>query len=327
MQEEKDVRTWSEEEMVISSRTPQLPFQKEIGFLKSIGWGQRKLFFATLNFINRYWDPRKSANPKIVYAGAAEGDNIAILSLFYPEFEFHLYDPREFRIKPTDKIKIYQQLFTDKDALHWAGRNDVYLLSDIRTGDYEGLEPSLREETIKKDMYMQMEWHKTIKPIRSLLKFRLPYVSVETSPPNMRYLGGTIMLQPWIPPRSTECRLVPFEDSREVDWDIKKYDSQMFWHDIVRRVKFRYVNPFTKTLDNIDEPELLNDYDSVLEAQILHDYLMKRTQNSTLTKIRDLSRLVTKELNTYTVAKLAMRDLRQKEPAKMPKSVVRFLRK
>ena len=104
---------------------------------KCIHWGQRKLLLTVIQFLTLFWDPTQVPNPVVVYAGAAPGNNIGVISQLFPEVEFHLYDPRPFKIKPIEgKIYLYNQYFTNKDAEKWSDRSDIYFISDIRTADY-----------------------------------------------------------------------------------------------------------------------------------------------------------------------------------------------
>jgi len=263
----------------------------------SLGFGQRKLLLTLVQFLTLFWNPNKVKKPIVVYAGAAPGNNISIVSKMFPEMEFHLYDPRSFKIKPDDKIKIYKQLFLDEDAKKWSGRSDIFFISDIRTADYtKEKDLDKNEEQIAKDMDMQKIWVNTIKPVYAHLKFRLPYTG-GNRPNTVNYLNGYILKQPFAPPTSTESRLVPFNTFEEKEWSCQKYQSQMFHHNVIVRETIKYINPFTDFYEPIDNKELLNDWDSTAEGKILSDYLMKRTGKSSLSLVRSLSRTVTNKLS------------------------------
>ena len=67
--------------------------------------------------------------------GGASGDHIPLLSSMFPAMTFHLYDPAKFSIKETDRIVIFNDLFTDESVNKYKGRNDVFFISDIRSVD------------------------------------------------------------------------------------------------------------------------------------------------------------------------------------------------
>ena len=76
---------------------------------------------------------------------------------------------------------LVKQFFTNETATQWAGRNDVYFMCDIRQLTYnreEDLTEDVKrrnEDIVWGDMLSQQEWVKIIKPVKSFLKFRLPY--------------------------------------------------------------------------------------------------------------------------------------------------------
>ena len=279
----------------------------------NLHWGQRKLLLVLLQFLNIFWDPVKVPIPKIVYAGAAPGINIPIVSMLYPEVEFHLYDPSPFKIKPTDKIKIYQEFFTDDVAKKWADRSDVYFISDIRTITLKkGINLDKHEKVIVDNMNMQMQWYNIIKPVFGQLKFRLPFTG-GNRPPKINYLYGYIFKQPWAPEISIETRLVPLPNHGLVVWDTKTYQNQMFYHNTEVRSKIKYYNPFGPGQNNttpIDGLELLNDWDSTTEAMIIASYLKKRTGTYTTEQVNSISRLLTSKINEGLKYKISLETRR-----------------
>ena len=277
---------------------------------KGIHWGQRKLLLSEIEFLTICWNPTTVPNPLCVYAGAAPGTHIPILSMLFPSIVFHLYDPREFSIKATDKITIYQEYFTDDVAQRYANRSDVFFICDIRTACYSDIEtkklssfgirkfdnrgnPIGNQQLIRKahkeaqvenedqiwvDMTMQQNWVMIMNPEEAFLKFRLPY-ALDGKDRIVQYLQGMVYWQAWAPQTSTETRLKPFRNASGVyeakDWSILEYEEWCFYHNVVEREQTKYLNPLTNTTAPIDPPELLNDYDSTAEAYILKLYYEK----------------------------------------------------
>jgi len=276
---------------------------------KAIHFGQRKLLLSEIWFLINYVEKAKFSNvssigndikitPHVVYAGAADGTHIAILSELFPNITFHLYDPRKFRIKSTDKIFIYNQYFTNKDASYWKDQqkinNNIFFISDIRTADYRTMSPEINEETIISDNRLQEKWVKIIKPVAAFCKYRPPY-PITAKYKTFKYLDGLIFKQPWAPQTSTETRLLikTQENNRiaEKDYDTELYQDQMFYHNTVIREQFRY------SADNIDAPELLNDWDSTAEYEILKQYFInKNNEEDVENKVKKLSKEITERL-------------------------------
>ena len=261
----------------------------------SVPWGQRKLLLVELAFFSLFWDPIQVPKPQIVYAGAAPGNHIEQLSIMFPEMTFHLWDPRPFQLAPSAQINIHQEYFTEEVAEQWKGRNDVYFISDIRTADYKDLDAEENERQITRDMYRQQDWHIIIKPVASLLKFRLPYSGVN-QPMTLPYLDGILLKQPWAPQTSTESRLVVVGEQIK-EWDCLAYEEQMFYFNTIVRETVQYYNLFDCSIQPIDSPELLNDFDSMAEVYVLGCYLRLRKVEPNKFLVATLSGVMTDSIN------------------------------
>lgn len=309
----------------LNENSPRCCYRRRADEEKStVHWGQRKLLLSEIQFLTLFWDPRKVPKPSVVYAGAAPGIHIPMLSAMFPDCTFHCYDPAPFKIPPTPKIVLYQQYFTDADAERWSGRNDVLFISDIRAADYKLLEERYgekegkrrNEEKIWEDMEAQQVWHLTINPVASLLKFRLPYVLDEFDRQLKKsYLAGHVFFQVWPPQTSTETRLVPIRDSSglyyDKEWDILTYEEQLFYHNSVEREQKKFLNPLTGLDDNIDGEELTNDYDSTAEAYILREYVIRMNTTVNPDMVVNLSRTITAQLNLHRKSRKTLSGVRQ----------------
>ena len=115
-------------------------------------------------------------------------------------------------------------------------------------------------------MLAQQRWHDIIQPIKSMLKFRLPWNAGHTE-----YLAGDVYIQPFGPVTSTETRLVPYGHKR-VTWDNKKYEEQMFYFNTVTRVaRYSHTMPVGRAGYGLDYC-----YDCSAEVDILLQYLCTR---------------------------------------------------
>lgn len=139
-----------------------------------------------IEFLTLYGDEECT----IVYAGAAPGTHTNYLSTLFHKFRFILIDPAPFDAKPTNKIEIINDFFTDYLATKYEGTKTLFIC-DIRSMEMKMSEDE-KEHRVREDMQMQMNWIKIMKPKASMLKFRLPYTSGETE-----YLKGTIFLPVW----------------------------------------------------------------------------------------------------------------------------------
>lgn len=280
------------ENIYLNESDPELEYRRRKDEEKiSVAYGQRKLCIMLINFFTLYYQPNNPCK-KVCYVGASPGSNIQIAVDLFPELEFHLYDPSPFKIKPSKRVILYNQYFTDEDAKLWS---DIpcYFISDIRTADYtKAKDLDDNEEQIQKDMEDQMRWYNIIKPVKAHLKFRLPYTG-GNRPLFVKYLDGVLFKQAFAPETSTETRLVPHGPNIMKDWDCLKYQSQMFYHNVVIRETVRYLNPLDESETPIDYPELTNDYDSACEIYTLMLFL--QLNKNSINPI-DLSREITKKL-------------------------------
>ena len=131
-------------------------------------------------------------------------------------------------------------------------------------------------------------------------------------------------------------------------WDCTKYQSQMFYHNVTVRETFVYSNPFLEVTEKlisnsdpdkalIDPPELLNDYDSLAETNILLSYLNKvkkdlpdemgpetkvLSEGNQLEQIQKLSRRITNSL-TEKGKKVTLKFLRSNPRYIKDKHIVR----
>ncbi len=250
-----------------------------------IHFGQRKLMLSEVQFLHEYYDVNEiDGIPIVIYVGAASGLHISLLSKWFPQFIFHLYDPQPFVIKETSKIKIFNTLFTDEIAQKYTNlSNRIFFISDIRTADWRKNHKNASEITSDKekawylgcktteddvwnDMQLQQKWVMMINPLHCLLKFRLPWPQKNQTNFNVEYLKGAIYYQPYSPHTSTETRLKPIKNQNGIyevtTYDIRKYEEQLFYHNIYTREHKKYNHDFISS-------ELKTDYDSNLEVFIL----------------------------------------------------------
>lgn len=242
-----------------------------------VHWGQRKLLVSEIEFLTLF----AKRGDTVVYVGSASGIHIPFLSSLFHGIHFDLYDPGEFAIKPTRFIRIFNQLFTDDDALKYKGRDDILFISDIRSGTPEDGEER-NDRAIRADMKAQMEWHGIIVPRHSMFKFRLPWDDGKTT-----YLKGKIAFPVRGPPTTTEGRLITGEyETGTATYDNRWYEQAMFYFNTVTRTA-RYKIPISdQNVDAFDQC-----YDCYAEFFIARNYLRRKTgTDPTIGEIADLLR-------------------------------------
>jgi len=229
-----------------SKRFPMSDVPANIDGLRRLRWhsnngnhhnhhvGQRKLLMSEVDFLSNY----ARTGDTIVYAGAAPGTHMPLLASLFPNLRFKLYDPRKFkystRTPHAARIKTYQQFFLDKDALSFAGRDDVLFISDIRTGTDEVQFPS--EEAVRGDMNLQRRWVELMQPRAAMLKFRLTY----GESPDYEYFDGDVRLQAWAPKFSSETRLIATRPYTLKMYSSAEYDDKLYFYNKIIRMWATY---------------------------------------------------------------------------------------
>jgi hypothetical protein len=218
---------------ILLPSAPQTPYRNRNLDYKSVDhFGQRKLLLSEIEFLTIVLT---TPHASVLYVGAGPGIHIPELISLFPQCKFTLYDTTAF-VHGLDKMaKLHTRLFTDNDAK--VERPDFFI-SDMRSMD------------IPEDMRAQERWVQIMKPVASLLKFRLPWDKGKT-----QYLNGLIMLPIWGPKTTTEGRLLVTDPESQVEYDNFKYESQMYHFNTVTRT----ANP-SKCFDCESEDYVLGDY-------------------------------------------------------------------
>lgn len=311
-------------------------FSEGSGLIQGTKFGQRKLFFALLQFVTYYCRPENIPEDEnkyiIVYAGAAHGNNIAFVSKLRPDIEFHLYDPGTFKINEVKgKIIIYNTethptktgdkdgFFTNDEAKYWREKQkkngNVFFMSDIRIVDSE-IDEIAQEYQIQKDMDMQWDWVRIIRPVYSQLKFRLSFKQIQGQLVSLRYrdyLPGVIYFGFWTG-FSSETRLVTSakESRKTVVWDVYRYENNLVYFNKNYRTKSWKIDLGDKVYYNkIKGSELIDDYDSMAEAFVWKEYLLSVSIKPTEENIARLSSALTSALGNRKI-----KQLREKERLK-----------
>lgn len=258
-------------ERILKDDAPRAAYRRRGNEIKStIHWGQRKLLLSEIEFLTKFAQP----NFYVVYAGAAPGIHIPLLAELFKSLnlQFHLFDPSPFSIKSSENIKVTTSYFTNEIASSYCSSpylNNTLFISDIRTANIAKHSQLEVETRVINDHEMQKLWCKLIKPVKCMLKFRLPYSGNVEIPNMFPYLKGDIYLPIWGPQTTTETRLVCDYEEDEI-YDSLKYEEQLFYFNTVTRV-LAYSHPVKDK--HIDGEGLDHCYDCRAEIDVLGKFL------------------------------------------------------
>ncbi|QKF93553.1 mRNA cap-specific nucleoside 2-O-methyltransferase [Fadolivirus algeromassiliense] len=235
---------------------------------KKIHLGQLKLLISEIMFLSKI---AKKGN-KVLYIGAAEGFHITKLSDMFPDLSFDLWDPRKFDLELRSNIKLFNKFFTDNDALQYIKEKDnLLLITDIRNIEIGKIDNTTQKGNDKIDKFIiddnnrQLNWIKTINPIYSFIKFRLPYGKGKT-----KYFNGKIYLQCYSG-LTTETRLMTNKYDSFEEYDHTEFDEKLAYFNCFIRSK----NDFDKWKQVFDKYKIKNNWDNNCAFYILHLYLDK----------------------------------------------------
>ena len=204
---------------------------------RALHWGQLKLLASEIEFLTPH-----AHTPKVivVYAGAAPGHHIPRLASMFPQMRFVLVDPLPVipLLESNPQIEILQMPMTCEVATRLRTEHQcrpLLFISDVRVGPPPDFREShdQHQRRIMRDMLAQQHWHMVLKPVQSMLKFRLPW-SIR---PRSLYLAGAIHLPVHGRPHTHETRLITAPGEPRLVWyDHAEYEEKMAHFNAITRV-------------------------------------------------------------------------------------------
>ncbi len=188
---------------------------------------QIKSLLAEAMFLLNY--VKTSSRRKVViYAGAAQGHHLILLSMMFPGLLFRCYDVTPFHpdLEAVENIELINCLYDDdvarRDAEMYAGF-DLYFISDIRDTSYVGSGDRYTtdfesDKIILKNHEKQTSWARILQPVAAMTTFRCPRVMSNV----MSYMAGALVFVPYAKPYAYELRCM--STSEEVAAD-KEYNA------------------------------------------------------------------------------------------------------
>ena len=222
-------------------------------------WGTRKLLLTDIEFLTQNVGMGKCS---VIYIGAAPGLHINYLSELFPDLDFVLIDTQTIKAKKTSKIHFRLGDVVQNIVEEYAkSKKELLLICNVHTfGSQDYI-----EETILRDIKKQAEWHLRMKPIASLLTFRLP-----PKTRRIQFLEGSIVLQPWSSRRTSVCRLLVRKDARIKEYDVTTLKACLAHFQNVLRIMYYEHDLEDSNVDGLDHC-----YDCRSEIFILSQYLKK----------------------------------------------------
>lgn len=213
--------------MISSRSTSSLVYRDKMpGEYRTVEyWSDRRAFVGAIEFLTYYGN----RSTTVVWAGA-RGQFYAKLADLFPHHTFEVYTQD---MQPTEheRVHVHTDNFSTVDAEKYFGQKVIFMCDSRRVKTSDSFDVNLdTPSSVHDDMDRQKLWVTIIEPSISWLKFRLPWTSGIST-----YFPGTMWLQPWGPPTSTETYLVFENVPSTVEYDHDKINNIMYWHNTVQR--------------------------------------------------------------------------------------------
>ena len=176
-------------------------------------------------------------------------------------------DPH-FLFGPGNLAKVTTKIgtFTDDEVKNFIGVKNLLFISDIRSTPRQNYQapdeadPEFEAE-VSKNLEQQKKWVLQLQPLRSLLKFRLPFAT-NNEELSTSYFDGVIFFQCYAPSTSSETRLEVGPHPKELVYSHLKYEQQLFYFNTMYRNQsfFHYNRRYGWSYDTIREFFILKKY-------------------------------------------------------------------
>lgn len=298
--------------------------------------GQRKLLINEVIFMTKFGHLASL----VVYIGAAPGEHFQVIARMFPQHEFHLWDPSPFNVPAAIRkdigqgnVRIFNSKFTHQNALNYRNQGvKLLFISDLRiltTGAHrQATDPKQKEAErrreeadVHRDNVFQMQLVNIMNPVRSMLKFRLPFIEIGE---NYLYPAGQIWLQPWTKPTSAETRLIlseetldpvpptaesatfntglkledfqgkPFKLQRIARYTLSEYENKLYYHNLVVRPVVKIQNSLGLTDKEV--PFLRNNFDGSYEVYAWDQWLLTKYPTSTVSERKGATTVLMNEV-------------------------------
>lgn len=287
--------------MDVSDLSQISPSSSWSDLVKSQSWCQRCDLMAGIKFLTRFFPLDsvidKSSKDAVLYIGDGLGKHVELLALLFPQLHFIVHDPKYTKAPPDDitnmTIFAYELgKVTDDNLDSYAieGRKMLMIVNyriksrrDImeEAGSVENYRQVVDNYRIAEILAMRRSIFR-VRPYAAMMSIELPYPSKVWKENLLVVPEGVLFVPPW--DRSgkwnTRCHLmfsVPeYDIVPEMIVNLREFLGKLWRINEMRSQKLisRPIEPSQKGKPS-QKFHLSDNYDSVVEAQILRDYLKK----------------------------------------------------
>jgi len=215
----------------------------------------------------------------VLYASNNKIQHIEKLAKLFSNINFILVSPHNYEIN-LDNLKIINNEFTDEIAKRYKISNMIFICN--MSYNYKNYKINANNEELNdntKELMLenienQIKWCQIIKPVASLLNFKLPWDDDTT-----KYFDGTLFYPVYGSSTDTETKMLVTDYDTMKEYRNNWYEEVMFHFNSVMRTAYYDLN-FTNELNetNMDEHSVTyldHCYDCSAELFILNNYIKK----------------------------------------------------
>lgn len=218
--------------------------------------GQLKLLLTEIRFLTEDVEIHTMADREftILYIGSGKGYHIPFLISLYEKYNIKwiFFDPAghcdklyEYQKFSKNKIDIRNEYFLDKNIIEFKNIENLIYISDIRSIDSNKInipDVSPNTQNLLHDYKIQNNVIKQLKPLFSLVKFRMPFPDDWKEGFEFEKPVGKEYLQAFQKQSSTEFRIFlnstpVFEKINDIE-ELKKYEEKFSWYNREYRSQF-----------------------------------------------------------------------------------------
>ncbi len=173
-------------DIFIREDSPSLEYKKLTSYGgKIVDKGQLKLLIAKILFLINHWDTEKYKDIVLLVWDTASSEHYGpILELFPKIKRIEIWNQNPVELSDSEyerngRVKIYNELLTINKAerIYKKSEENIFFISDFYTaGEQQSFDQY--ESTVWSDLLLQKQMVEKIKPIESMLRFRLVHQRV-----------------------------------------------------------------------------------------------------------------------------------------------------
>ena len=265
---------------------------------KSVNFTDRKKLLMDIYFLTNFIE---EPDCYCMYMDASSNmKHMDFLSGIFPNIKFLIFNPLIINYKNSEKITYFKTEFSLEEFNKISTSKNKLLISWVKKNLFEN-----HKKLINSGNFIGTSSVFSIN--ENLLKTQK----------TLEYPEGKLVYNIWDNKNLFDCRFFTFTlNPSNITYDLAKIKIMIEYHNLFTREYQTFKNILDLSKENINPPELLNDFDSLYEIMIIYSFLDSIFDLINENTIIEFSNLITKSLNVNNKIFLSLKSLREKENIK-----------